>query len=105
MKMTFILQFHRIITGPIGQWLIRVIEDLQSKVLLKPWSAMRSDQAAQGFEQSHLENLHWRLHNLFEQFVPLLDCPHWEKRFLLISAPFFLILEHLNLNHNNVLNK
>ena len=39
-----------------------------------------SDQAAQGFIQAGLGNLqNWKLHNLSQQPVHLLGCPHGEK--------------------------
>lgn len=49
---------------------------LQSNLLLKAGSAMRSARNTQGFIQLGLENIHGqRLHNLFGQPVPLPACP------------------------------
>lgn len=53
---------------------------LQSNLLLKPGSVLRSDQVSQSFIQFGLEKLKGlRLHNLSGQPLLLLDCPQGEK--------------------------
>lgn len=45
---------------------------------------------SEGFVQSGLENLQgWRLHHLFKQSVPMLDCPHHEKVFPYVQLEVF----------------
>lgn len=55
---------------------------LETTYSIKVCPAIRSNQVAQGFIPSDLENLQgWRLYNFSGQTAPLLDCPHCKKDF------------------------
>lgn len=64
---------------------------LYSNLLLTAGSALRSDQAAQGFSWSVFKDLRgWRLHNRAGQPATLLGCPRGEQVSpYIMSGPLF----------------
>lgn len=79
----------------VGTWLQQVIK---ASLLLKIRVTMRSDQVAQSFTSSSLENLQWwRLYNVSEQPFPMLDSVFTMRTVNLNITCYFLLP---NMNHS-----